>query len=260
MANLMHQHPNEGYVWDGHWWHDLNVVENSTSNSGNGSSNVTISIVCYSDGGAYTQSGTWQGEIWVDGGLVANTSASRNIGTGGVTIASWTGTINHDANGNATPYIEYYVNEPATSMSRRGSYWGLTHITRAASWSSSGVDTITTNSARIRNTAADWGIGTSHAMRMYYRVQGSGSAWAQTSDQTTSPTYWTITGLQPGKTYEYYGAQWNNNTSAVNGSTQTFQTKSGVKLIPPVGPVEDRVVKQILPTGVVSERVVTKVV
>lgn len=232
MANLRHEHPNEGWGYDGHWWHDLNVYQNWQDVNGN-YSNVTIEIVAYSDNGAYNQSGAWTGQLWSQGGLAANTVATRNISSGGVQIAVWSGNIWHDANGNASPYMEYYVNEPYTSMSRRGSNWGLSRLALAPPITGQVADQIKPTSARIGVEIGGLGHGTSVSMRMYYRIQGVGG-YTATADQgdVAGYNYWTLTGLKPGKTYEYYAVTWNNNSDTSTGGVQTFKTKGVAGMAP----------------------------
>lgn len=199
----------------------FNLSQGGQSNAGNGTTTVNWSAVVRDTHS--TVSGTWD---WSYNfyGYVSNSGSysasprSRTLGSGAVTVY-------HDANGNA--YVSgaswldvYYGNATATQ--------GLTpsKIYRSAGWSSSSSSNIKPTTATITNTVADWGIGTSHGHKMYYRIQGSGSGWTATSDEgSTNPKSWNLTGLKPGKVYEYYGAQWNNNTSAVNGTTQTFKTK-----------------------------------
>lgn len=232
MANLMHLHPNQGWAYDGHWWHDCNVYLNSQNTAGN-YSNVSVEIVVYSDSSAYSQAGTWNGQIWVNGGLVANTTSSRTVSNGGQQIAVWSGNIGHDANGNAVPHIEYYVNEPATSMAKAGADWGLTRIPLAPSIYGNSVDQIKPTSVRLGTEINNFGHGTSASTHMSYRVQGIGG-YVTTADQgdASGYNYWTLAGLKPGKTYEYYSYWYNNNGDAAISGTSTFKTKGLSGMIP----------------------------
>lgn len=169
-------------------------------------------------------------------------------------FASGQFTVNHDVNGNgyvgmAGGFSWYNGSGTATQ--------GYTppRIALAPTISSNASSAITTNSATLAGAVSSHGHGTSTTIRYYTRVSGVGSY----VDRGTGATK-ALTGLSVNTTYQWYITATNNNGDVATGSVQTFKTKSGVKLIPPTGPVEDRVVKRILPTGVVSERVVTKIV
>jgi hypothetical protein len=194
---------------------------NGQSNTGNGYTNITVNCYALIRNGSRT--GGWDWNAQVEG----SNGGSRSVS--GVTGDFWMGSRNiliyHDADGNwygaVGAWLDVYYGNGTASDNV-----SMPKITRSASWSSASSSNIKPTTATISNTVADWGIGTSHGHKMYYRIQGSGSAWSSTSDETTtSPKSWNLTGLKPGKVYEYYGAQWNNNTSAVNGTTQTFKTK-----------------------------------
>lgn len=230
--SLMHEHPSQGWAGDSAWWVDLNVSLNSQNTGGN-YSNVTLTIVTYSANGATSQTGVFVGEIWEQGGLVANQSGNYSISTGGVQIAGWSGNIGHDANGNANPYIEYYSNMPSTEMSRRGANWGLPRIALAPSISSVIADSITPTSARLGAEISSVGHGTSAAFDMYYRLQGN-STWIPLGhqDDVSGYNYWNATGLQPGKTYEYYCTCNNNNGDTATSSVHTFATKPIAGMVP----------------------------
>lgn len=232
MSNLMHQHPSQGWAGDSQWWSDLNVYLNGQDTNGN-YSNVTLEITEYSTTSATTQNGVFVGELWQQGNLVANTSSNRNIGTGAQQIAVWSGNIGHDANGNANPYIEYYANMPVTEMSRRGANWSLPRIPLAPNITSITADQITPNSVRLGLEIGGFGHGTGATMHMSYRQQGSGT-WITTADQADAAgyNYWTVTGLQPGITYEYTGIAFNNNGDTGTYGTQTFKTQSLTGLTP----------------------------
>lgn len=233
MSNLMHQHPNSGYSLDGHWWHDLNVYLNS-QNVGANTSNVTVEIVVYSDSGSVSQSGSWVGQLWVNSVLWANTTSSHSVSNGAVQIAVASSNVGHDANGNCTLSVEYFVNEPVTSMSRRGASWGLSRLALAPSILGDTADTIKPTSVRLGTELNNYGHGTSAATHILYRLQGAGS-WSQTADagDVAGYNYFNITGLKPGKTYEYASVWWNNNGDTVTNGASTFKTKG----VPGMAPV-----------------------
>lgn len=232
MGQLMNQNPNQGWSGDAHTHDVLNVNLNGQDTNGN-YSNISVWLSAYHDGG-YSETGTWVGQAWVQGGLAINASESHNIGTGETQIGgTWTGNVGHDVNGNLSPYIEYYFNQPATSMSRRGTNWGLPRIPQAPPISSTTADTITPTGVRLGLEISSNGHGTSTAMRMYYRIQGSGS-YTATADQSDAAgyNYWTVTGLKPNTTYEYYGLAYNNNGDTGTNGVQTFTTKGIAGLAP----------------------------
>ena len=68
---------------------------------------------------------------------------------------------------------------------------------------------------------------------MYYRLQGAGS-WTSAGLQSdvAGYNYWNLTGLKPGKTYEYYAISSNNNGDTATSGTQTFTTKGLPGLVP----------------------------
>ncbi|HWT40072.1 MAG TPA: hypothetical protein VN081_02270 [Dongiaceae bacterium] len=220
----MNQNPNQGWSGDSHTHDVLNVNLNGQDTNGN-YSNISVWVSVYHDSG-WSESGVFNGQAWVNGGQVLNNNwGSGTIGTGEVTIAgAWGGNVGHDANGNASPYIEYYVNQPATQMTRRGANWGLPRIAQAPQGITTLADTIKPTTARLGLEISSYGHGTSCAMRMYYRKQGD-STWLNTADQSDAAgyNYWTISGLQPGATYEYYGLAYNNNGDTGTNGVQTFK-------------------------------------
>ena len=196
---------------------------NSQSNSGNGSTNITVYCDALIRNG--TRYGTWDWNAQVNGSNGG--SRAVNWGSGDYNMGSRNIIIYHDADGNWYGWVGAWIDAYYGSGTAGDGVW-MPKIYRSAGWSSSSSSEIKATTARVTNTVSDWGIGTSHGHKIYYRIQGSGSGWSATSDEgSTNPKSWDLTGLQPGQTYEYYSAQWNNNTSAVNGTTYTFKTLSG---------------------------------
>jgi hypothetical protein len=233
MGQLLNQNPNQGWSGDAHTHDVLNVYLNSQSVSGN-YSNATMQISIYHDSG-YSEAGGFNGQGWVAGVLAINASPSETIGTGEVVIGTWTGTIGHDTNGNASPYMEYYVNQPATSMSRRGANWGLPRIPLAPSFSDVSVEggTITPTTATLQGEISGIGHGTSATWEMFYKLNAS-STWISLGQQADAVgyNYWTPTGLIPGQTYNFYATCFNNNGDLSTSSTSNFTTLSVPALIP----------------------------
>lgn len=226
MANLMHEHPNEGYVYDSRWWHDLNVYENSVDYANN-KSNVSVEIVVYSDGSAYSQSGSWNGQIWVAGGQVANTTSSRTISNGAVQIAVWTGDIYHNADGSKTVYVEYYVNEPVTSMTRRGANWTLTDTTTTPTVTTTAISNIDSTTATSGGNVTWAGNGTVSARGVCWNTAGTPTtANSKTTDGSGTGSFTSsMTGLLPDTTY-YVRAYATNEVATGYGSQVSFKTLS----------------------------------
>jgi len=158
---------------------------------------------------------------------------SGTIGTGMQHLVSWDGWVGHDANGERYITIGDYCNAPVNDMSWADIGWTLTKLYRAPGIAGITADTIKPTSVRLGGEITDLGLGTSVAMRMYYRIQGE-AGWAQTADQgdASGYNYWTVTGLKPGKTYEYKMLVWNNNGSERESAIQTFKTKSVPGMVP----------------------------
>jgi hypothetical protein len=173
------------------------VRRNSYSTAGNGSSN--ISVECWS----LVRNGTHTGNSW-DYKTYNNGESSGSTPVGNMSgDQHWqtrTMDVGHDANGNLTYWVGAWLNTVYGSGTA-GDNYTPGKITRSAGWSSSSASLIKPTTARITNTVSDWGIGTSHGHKMYYRLQGSGSGWTATSDEaSTNPRSWDLTGLKPGKT------------------------------------------------------------
>lgn len=140
--------------------------------------------------------------------------------------------VNHDANGNGYADMAGYFNWFNGSGT---AYQGYTppRIPYAPPISSLIADTIKPTSARIGIEISSYGHGTVAAMYPHYRLQGSGS-WLTASAQndTAGYNYFTITGLQPGKVYEYYATAYNNNGDTNDSGVQTFKTQSVAGIAP----------------------------
>ncbi len=201
---------------------------------GNNRSYVEFYLQAFATSGAYNQSGSWDARIYVNGNQYARSTPSASISKSPVTLTSWGGWLGHDANGNL--YIEPgdYINAPVNEMTYSYIGWWLPRIAQAPYGIVISADQIKPTQARLGTEISSRGHGTSASTRIYYRIQGSGSGWSQTSDQgdVGGYNYWTVTGLKPGKTYEYFARWWNNNGDTADGSTGTFKTKSVPGMIP----------------------------
>lgn len=178
-----------------------------------------------------SRTGTWDYWMNVNGGRVA-TNSFGGTHSGWQTVVDsgyWHG---RDANGNGWASAEGWGDVFYGSGSTGGGI-PLTRIARAPNVVGQTADQIKAKSVRLGGEIGGFGNGTSAAMRMYYRVQGSGSGWSQTSDQNDAAgyNYWTVTGLKPNTTYEYFMRTWNNNGDSSDGGVQTFKTKANASFL-----------------------------
>lgn len=170
---------------------------------------------------------SWNGNLSGHGNASANWTYSTN---GWRTLHEFDVTINKDANGYLTVNAYGHINGANAPYVGAGSASfdvGTTRIGEAPGIAGIVADQIKPTTARLGVEITGHGRGTSSAMRMYYRIQGSGSGWSQTSDQSdvAGYNYWTITGLKPSKTYEYFARVWNNNGDTRDSGISTFKTK-----------------------------------
>lgn len=223
-----------GGTYAGNWHSRLDYYINSQDTNGNYST-VGLRMYVWCDSG-YSQNGLWvpRGRgSWL-GEYGGNVSRSISAANGFVLMASWDGNIGHDANGNLSVTVGTYCNAPINDMAWSDIGWTLPRIPLAPAIYGISADQVKSTSTRLGMEFSNYGHGTSAASRMYYRIQGSGSAWSQTSDQSDGAgyTYWTVTGLKPGKTYEYYTLAYNNNGDTSTSGTQTFKTKGVPGMVP----------------------------
>ena len=174
-----------GGSYPGRWHARLDYWEDGSDANAN-TTLVRLRLYVWGDSG-YSQNGLWQPRIRSSAfGGEAGGDVNTSIGSGMVLLASWDGWVGHDANGERYITIGDYVNAPINDMA-----WGdiggtLTKLYRAPSINNTTADTFKPTSARLGGEINDFGLGTSVGMRMYYRIQGSGSTWAQTGDQAAS--------------------------------------------------------------------------
>lgn len=134
--------------------------------------------------------------------------------------------IGHDADGNGSYSGDAHVALYASGTSSTSGSAGLPRIALAPIISSLTADTIKPTSARLGVEISSVGHGTSATFHMYYRENGVGSytdAGAQAD--AVGYNYWSITGLKPGKTYQYYTTCTNNNGDVTTSGIQTFKTQ-----------------------------------
>ena len=210
-----------GYLYAAENWNSTSQVS------------LHIRVRAVKDGAWYSGSGgSWNSNSYSFGtARSANSGAFNYIaGTQSYTFWEYDLTYDKDANGYITISLYAYVNgdnAPNVGAGSTQQYWTPARIGQGPAIADWTADTIKTTSARLGTEISNYGRGTSAAARMYYRIQGSGSAWSYTSDQNDAAgyNYWTVTGLKPGKTYEYYAYWWNNNTDVSQSAARTFKTK-----------------------------------
>lgn len=232
MSNWDRKFSNGSYytAWNGRLVYNLN----SQSTGGN-YSNISLTLQAFSDGSAYSQSGTWDPKIYINGGLKTAPGGSHSISNSPVTLASWSGNVGHDANGNLSITLGDYINAPVNEMVYGTKGWTLPRIALAPTISNVSVTpgTIGTTTVQLRAEISSIGHGTSATWTMYYRLLGAGS-WTSAGSQTDGAgyNYWNLSGLKPGKTYQFYAKSVNNNGDTTNSSTYTFDTKAVAAMTP----------------------------
>jgi len=192
-----------------------------------------VRIIHYARTQSGTRSGSYDANEVLDGSTKRSvTNVGYSWGTGNTILYQGDFTISHDANGNrsvgGSAYLDWYYSSGTISGSIN-----LARLPLAPSIAANTADQIKPTSVRLGTEINNVGHGTSASTHMLYRLQGT-STWSQTSDQADAAgyNYWTVTGLKPGKTYEYASVWWNNNGDTVQSGTQTFKTKSVPGMIP----------------------------
>jgi hypothetical protein len=145
------------------------------------------------------------------------------------TLREFDVTINKDANGYLTVGVYGYINganAPFVSSGSASFNVGTTRQGIAPTISAITSDTIKPTTARLGAELSSVGLGTSATWTMYYRLTGAGS-WTSAGAQADAGgyNYWSLTGLKPGKNYQYYATCANNNGDTATSSTGTFKTK-----------------------------------
>lgn len=167
---------------------------------------------------------------WNGGGLYDNPGRVYNY-TGNfadhtVTMATGSFWVGHDVNGNGSYSMnaDVAVFQSGTSAASGGE--GLPRLPLAPSFSALTADTIKSTTARLGVEISSHGHGTSTNFEMFYRLQGSGS-WVSAGVQgdVGGFNYWNLTGLKPGRVYEYHCNATNNNGDFAQTGVQTFKTQ-----------------------------------
>lgn len=201
----------------------------TVSQNWNSSTQVSyhVRLWCSHSGGAYNYGPgpTWNGNA---GGVGGSGNWSYG-GNGDTNLWEFDYTYNKDANGYGTWNFYGYINganSPYVTAGSTSFNMSPARIGIAPSISSLIADSIKPTTARLGVEISSVGLGTSAAFNMYYREQGAGG-WthAGTQGDVGGYNYWNLTGLKPGKTYEYYVNAYNNNGDNVNSGTQSFKTQ-----------------------------------
>lgn len=207
----------------------------TASNIGNNTSTVRLRLYLIVPGGS-SVTATETGSVTLDGSTSSYNNGSQYRAAGTHLIKEYSKVITHDVNGNKTFSYSGTFTSGWSSLGTINTGTGsgvLDRLPLAPTISSVLADTITPTTVRLRAETSSYGHGTSNTWTMYYRLQGSGT-WISAGSQADGSGYnnWPLTGLKPGKTYEYYVKAVNNNGDTVNSSTYTFKTKGVAGLAP----------------------------
>ncbi len=168
--------------------------------------------------------GWWGGALYDNPGRVYNYAGNFNDHT--IQMGGGSFWVGHDANGNGSYGMNADVAVFGSGTSAASGSEGLARLPLAPPITALIADTIKPTSARLGAEIGGYGHGTSASFNMFYRIQGVGDyVNAGTQGDVGGYNYWTLTGLKPGKTYEYYAQCYNNNGDTSQTGVQTFKTK-----------------------------------
>jgi hypothetical protein len=147
----------------------------------------------------------------------------------------WDGNVGHDVNGNCHVVAGVTAQASWGGIGSAGGDWGwnLPRIPLGPQFTSLIADNIKPTTARLGVEISSHGHGTSTGFTMYYRQQGS-SNWIDLGHQGDAAgyNYWNVSGLKPGKVYEYHCNAWNNNGDFSQIGVYSFKTKPVAGLTP----------------------------
>lgn len=200
----------------------------SVNENWNSSTQVSYHIRLWATtGGGYhsASGGSWNGNA----GGIGGSGAFNYSGNGDWNLWEFDYTYNKDANGNGSWNFYGYINGDIPGAVGAGSTsfnMSPGRIGIAPPLTSVISDSIKPTSARIGAEIGGYGLGTSAAFEAFYRVQGA-SGWNSLGVQGDVGGYnfWNLSGLQAGRTYEYYVHVYNNNGDAADSGVQTFKTQ-----------------------------------
>ena len=217
----------------GHFTIYANVYEISTNAPSNYSTvRMDEYLACDSTGtGIYNLGGGSSYNGNVNGNVASgnfNYDFRGNANT--ILLRTFDTNIGHDVNGYGSTGWSTNVdmnNSPyATTGGNSGSI-GLTRLGSPPVFSAVTVDTIKPTSARLGVEISSVGRDTSANFEMYYRLSGVGAGFISLGVQADVAgfNYWNVTGLQPGKLYDYVCNCSNNNGDFAQSSNPTFTTQ-----------------------------------
>lgn len=188
---------------------------------------IHYKLSCEIRGGAYNYGPgpSWNGTL---GGGHVGSGTWTYSSNGWRTLREFDVTFNKDANGYISIGVYGYINGDNSPYVSAGSASFTLNPGRSGyppPIVGLSADTIKTTTARLGAEIGGYGKGTSAAFNMYYRESGVGG-WthAGTQSDVGGYNYWNISGLKPGKTYEYYVQAYNNNGDSGNSGVQSFKT------------------------------------
>lgn len=216
----------------GHFTAHADVYEISSNTAAN-TSVVRMDLYMQCDS---TATGEWNltgSANWAASVNGNNTGSNFNFDFRGnantIHLLTYDTTVGHDANGNASigwSAGENADNSPSLTTASIGGGLGLGRLPLAPGIAYIGADTITPTSANLYTEITGYGHGTSAACHFHYKLDTDGG-YTQTGDQgdVGGNNNFPITGLIPGRTYDYYVTWFNNNGDAVDSGVQTFVTQ-----------------------------------
>lgn len=215
----------------GHFTIYANVYEISTNIAGNYSTvRMDEYLGCDSTGtglfdltGGPSYSGNVNGNV-ASGNFNYDFRGNANT----ILLRTFDTNVAHDANGNGSCGWSTSVNmnnSPYATTGSNSSSISLTRLPLAPTFASITADTVRTTSVRLGAEISSYGHGTGANFEMYHRLQGSGT-WISNGIQADVGgfNYWSISGLTPGRIYEYICNCTNNNGDFAQSGTQTFST------------------------------------
>lgn len=177
---------------------------------------------------------------WNGGGLYDNPGRvynyAGNFSDHTVTMGTGSFWVGHDANGNASFSMNADVAVFQSGTSAASGSSGLPRIPLAPSINSIVADTIKQTTTRLRGELNNHGHGTSTNLEMFYRL-GTGGGWTSAGVQGDGAGFnnWNLTGLKPGKLYQYFMRAVNNNGDTADSGVQSFTTQPASGMIGVIG-------------------------
>jgi hypothetical protein len=168
--------------------------------------------------------GSSEGTLYNNGGRVYNYTGNFSNHT--VTMKTGSFNVGHDANGNGSYSMNAHVAVFESGTTTASGSASLPRIPLAPTISSVIADTIKPTTARLGGEISSKGHGTGVTWTAYYKLSTAGSYTSAGSQGDVSGyNYWNLSGLKPGKLYDYYLKAVNNNGDTATSSVHTFTTQ-----------------------------------